>query len=115
MSSRRPNAPQDDLNVLFSTTEGRARLPDFLQMCFGEKAVIGFERYGRVVGAVVPIELVKIVAGEEVDADTRARVRRSAQRLLRQAPQSSDPIPMSEVRAAREERRTPATGRKRKA
>lgn len=115
MSSKKTNAPQDDFNVLFSTTEGRARFPDFLQMSFGEKAMIGFDRYGRVIGAIVPMEAVQMIAGEHVDPDVSARVRRSAQRLLRQAPGAAAPIPMSEVRAARDERRVPAARRKRKA
>lgn len=104
-----------DRNVLFSTTEGRARFPDFLQMSFGDKAVIGFDRYGRVIGAIVPMEAVQMLAGETVDADVSARIRRAAQTLVREAPGNAAPIPMSEVRAAREERRLPAARRKRRA
>ena len=77
-----PSAP----SLVYSTTIGRAKFAEFLQMTFGEKTVFGFDRYGRALGALVPMEAVKMLAGREVDPDVRRRIERSAQELLRQAP-----------------------------
>src|SRR5688500_13528950 len=49
----RPRSHSDSQGPLYSTTEGRQRFPDFLQTSYGDKAVIGFGRYGRALGAVV--------------------------------------------------------------
>ena len=73
---------------LLSTTEGRQRFPDLLQTCFGDKAVIGFDRYGRAMGAVVPMEAVRLLAGyrDAVDPHVRDTIASTAQSLLRQLP-----------------------------
>lgn len=69
--------------VLYSTTEGRQRFPDLLQTIYGEKAIIGFDRYGRALGAVVPIEAVRMLAGfSDVDDDIRRRIEKTAKSLL---------------------------------
>ena len=84
----RPAAEADDQGALYSTTEGRQRFPDFLQTTFGNKAVIGFGRYGRALGAVVPIEAVRVLAGfpASVDEDIRRRIQRTAESLLKKLP-----------------------------
>lgn len=84
--------------VLVSTTEGRARLPDLLQTSFGEKTVFGFERYGRAVGALVPMEAVRMLAnlGEHVDADVRARIQRAAIKLLHETPNEAERLGLTE-------------------
>src|ERR1041385_1515772 len=71
--------------LFYSTTEGRQKLPDILQVSYGEKAVIGFDRYGRALGALVPMEAVEMLAGStRVDADVRDRIQRTAKSLLDQ-------------------------------
>ena len=82
--SRTPSLPSDR-EILHSTTVGRQRFPDLLQRSFGEKSVIGFDRYGRALGAVVPMEAVCVLAGcaEQVDEDVRLRIERAAQSLLK--------------------------------
>ena len=73
---------------LLSTSEGRQKFPDLLQTCFGEKAVIGFGRYGRAMGAVVPMEAVRLLAGygECVDEHDRKRIAATAVALLSEIP-----------------------------
>jgi hypothetical protein len=74
----------DTSQILYSTTDGRQRFPDILQVSYGEKAVIGFDRYGRALGAVVPMEAVLMLAGKDdrVDQGIRERIERAAQALL---------------------------------
>lgn len=67
-----------------STTEGRQGLPDILQDAFGLKSITGFHRYGRALGAIIPIEAVRLLAGygASVDEETKLRIRNSALNLL---------------------------------
>lgn len=67
-----------------STTEGRQRLPGLIQDVYGDKVVIAFGRYGRLLGALVPIEAVRLLAGLPVDADVEKRVRWAAVQCLAQ-------------------------------
>jgi hypothetical protein len=71
-------------HVLIDTSYGRAHLPEVLQASLGEKSIVGFDRYDRVVGAMVPIEAVRILAGypDHVDPDVQERIRRAALKLL---------------------------------
>jgi hypothetical protein len=87
-SPRRQAHTSTPIARLLSTTEGRQRFPDLLQTCFGDKAVIGFDRYGRALGAVVPMEAVRLLAGydEAVDPRVRETIALTAQALLRKVP-----------------------------
>jgi hypothetical protein len=67
---------------LYTTTEGRQFFPDILQDAFGEKGVTGFHRYGRLMGAVIPLEAITLLAGGEVDEETRIRLQNAAHNLL---------------------------------
>jgi hypothetical protein len=79
-------------SLLYSTTEGRQRFPDLLQISYGNKAVIGFDRYGRALGAVVPMEAVRMLAGfgDSVDEDVRKRIERTARLLIEQLPDEAE-------------------------
>lgn len=90
-SKRDAVAPASEDVLLYSTTEGRQRFPDILQVSYGDKAVIGFDRYGRALGAVVPIEAVRILAGygETVDDDVKRRMERTARLLLAKLPREA--------------------------
>jgi len=102
---------------VYSTTEGRQHFPDILQTTFGEKAVIGFDRYGRALGAVVPMEAVRLLAGLDkcVDEHVRLHIQRTALKLLLQMPAEAkicglaDPadgvVDIEEVEAARNMRK----------
>ena len=87
-TSRRQAQSHKPQARLVSTTEGRQRFPDLLQTCFGDKAVIGFDRYGRALGAVVPMEAVRLLAGydQAVDPGVRDTITRTARALLREVP-----------------------------
>lgn len=109
----RSNKPQ----LVYSTTDGRQRFPDILQVTYGDKAVIGFDRYGRAIGAVVPVEAVRMLAGkaEFVDDDVRQRIQRAANALLEQLPGENGNQPddvelttIEEVEAARRLRTAPS-------
>lgn len=85
MQQARDNSLVDDTSqILYSTTDGRQRFPDILQVSYGEKAVIGFDRYGRALGAVVPMEAVLMLAGKDdrVDQGIKERIERAARALL---------------------------------
>ena len=83
---------QPDKGRLYSTSEGRARFPDILQSSYGDKAVVGFGRYGRALGALVPMEAVRLLAGfdESVDEDVRKRIIRTARSLLQRVPAEAE-------------------------
>jgi len=84
----RNSTPTADQRSLYSTTEGRQRFPDLLQTSYGSKAVIGFDRYGRALGAVVPMEAVRVLAGfsDSVDEDIKRRIEQTAKSLLQKLP-----------------------------
>ena len=67
-----------------STTEGRQELPSILQDSFGMKSITGLHRYGRMLGAIIPIEAVRLLAGfpDAVDDATRLRIKNAALNLL---------------------------------
>lgn len=90
-------------HIIFSTSQGRAIFPELLQSAFGDKRVIGFDRYGRIMGAVVPIEAVRLLAGLEADVeeDTRMRIIKAARALLSQIPQEAARVPAGRHKNAR--------------
>jgi len=59
-----------------------------MQLSYGEKAVLGFDRHGKVLGAIVPMEAIKIIAGrgDEVHDFIRDQIVDAAAQLLAQAP-----------------------------
>jgi endonuclease YncB( thermonuclease family) len=50
---------------VYSTSEARANFAEALETAQVESAVVGFDRYGRTVAALVPVEAVYILAGRE--------------------------------------------------
>ncbi|HTQ13157.1 MAG TPA: hypothetical protein VMH86_04715 [Rhizomicrobium sp.] len=88
-----PDQPASTSQV-YSSTEGRQKFPDFLQVTYGEKAIIGFDRYGRALGAIVPIEAVQMLAEDtHVDDDMRRRIKRTAKSLLEELSATSTHVP----------------------
>lgn len=81
--SRRETAPPS-----FSTSEGRANLARALETTGAEKTVVGFARYSTPVAALVPIEAVRMLAGQDSDVDpaVRAKIARMARLLLASEP-----------------------------
>lgn len=56
-----------------STSEARANFAEALGMAQEESTVIGFDRYGKLVAALVPIDAVRILAGRGADVDPAVR------------------------------------------
>ena len=73
---------------VYSTSEARANFAETLEIVQAESAVIGFDRYGRTVAALVPIEAIYILAGMStaIAPDMRARVQEAARDFVDQVP-----------------------------
>lgn len=65
---------------VYSTSEARANFAETLETVQAESAVIGFDRYGRTVAALVPIEAIYILAGRggAIASDLRSRIQGAA-------------------------------------
>ncbi|MEQ1708242.1 MAG: hypothetical protein ABL864_07915 [Terricaulis sp.] len=72
----------------YSTSEARANFAEALETAQLENAVIGFDRYGRLVAALVPIDAVRILAGRgaEVEPAVRDKIGRLARLFLQNVP-----------------------------
>jgi hypothetical protein len=73
---------------MYSTSQGRANFAEALGVTQVENAVIGFDRYGRLVAALVPIDAVRMLAGQAqaVEPAVRAKIERMARLFLYNAP-----------------------------
>lgn len=105
-----------------STSKARANFAEALGMAQEENTVIGFDRYGKLVAAVVPIDAVRMLAGRSADVDpaVRAKIERMSRIFLHAAPQKIDAV--REERASFEDkprekrkRRNSKRGRKKRA
>ncbi len=69
-----------------STSEGRQTFPDILKDTFGLKSITVFQRYGRTLGAAIPMEAVRLLAGfpDTVDDEMKLRIRNAARTLLKE-------------------------------
>lgn len=67
---------------IMSTTDGRQRLPDVLQKIYGDKGIVAFERYGRVIAVAVPLEAVRMLADDAVEEGVEQRIRGAARNLI---------------------------------
>jgi hypothetical protein len=69
---------------IYSTSEARANFAEALETAQVDCAVIGFERYGRTVAALAPIQAIYMLAGraQDVPADVRRRIERNARNLV---------------------------------
>ena len=76
-----------------STSQARANFADALGMAQEQSTVIGFDRYGKLVAAVVPIDAVRMLAGRqnEVEPAVRAKIERMARSMLQAAALASAP------------------------
>lgn len=76
---------------VLSTSEARANFAEALETAQVDNAVIGFDRYGRTVAALVPVEAIYMLAGlgKHVDADTRKEIEEGALAFARNVPYRS--------------------------
>lgn len=87
-----------------STSEARANFAEALGLAQEENTVIGFDRYGKLVAALVPIDAVLMLAGrgDDVDPAVRGKIERMSRVFLTAQASLRRPA------AAREERAPPA-------
>lgn len=73
---------------VYSTSEARANFAEALETTQLDSAVIGFDRYGRTVAALVPVEAIYMLAGlgGKIDAATRQKIDRAARAFVAQVP-----------------------------
>jgi hypothetical protein len=73
---------------VYSTSEARANFAEALETTQLDSAVIGFDRYGRTVAALVPVEAIYMLAGQggKIDASTRQKIDRAARAFVAQVP-----------------------------
>ncbi|MBL8545103.1 MAG: hypothetical protein JNL81_01490 [Hyphomonadaceae bacterium] len=109
---------------VLSTSEARANFAEALETAQVDNAVIGFDRYGRTVAALVPVEAIYMLAGlgKLVDPDTRKEIESGAVAFAKNVPyRSVDPAsvtaavkskgaraPSKSARPSPNKRRTPA-------
>lgn len=89
---------------MYSTSEGRANFAEALEAAQSDGAIIGFERYGRPVAALAPIEAVLLLAGVKkgIDPKTRAAITEAAQAFVRSMPEvngADEPAPVKVTKA----------------
>jgi len=73
---------------VYSTSEARANFAATLDAAQQENAVIGFDRYGRVIAVVVPVEAAYMLAGleREISPARRAEIKQAALVFIRSVP-----------------------------
>ena len=73
---------------VYSTSEARANFAEALETTQLDSAVIGFDRYGRTVAALVPVEAIYMLAGlgGKIDASTRQKIDRAARAFVAHVP-----------------------------
>ncbi|MBN8605634.1 MAG: hypothetical protein J0L81_01815 [Caulobacterales bacterium] len=91
---------------VYSTSEARANFAEALETAQLENAVIGFDRYGRPVAALVSIDAVRLLAGrdQEVEPATQEKIRRLASIFLHALPASKAVAPKAAPKPVRAKR-----------
>lgn len=76
---------------VLSTSEARANFAEALETAQVDNALIGFDRYGRTVAALVPVEAIYMLAGlgKLVDPATRKDIEEGAIAFARNVPYRS--------------------------
>jgi hypothetical protein len=94
---------------VLSTSEARANFAEALETAQVDNALIGFDRYGRTVAALVPVEAIYMLAGfgRLVDAATRKQIEEGAIAFAHSVPyRTMTPEQMAEVVPALKSRST---------
>jgi hypothetical protein len=91
---KKKKAPARAKATMFSTSDARANFARALGMAQRENTVIGFDRYGHRVAALVPMDAVLMLAGRgsEVETAARDKIERMA-RALANATVVEEPAP----------------------
>lgn len=98
----------------FSTSQGRANFAQALETTDTEKIVVGFARYARTVAALVPVEAVSMLAGQDGDLDpaVRAKIVRMAKLFVAGQPKA---LPSKAPRKKAAKKAPPKRGKTKKA
>lgn len=113
---------------VLSTSEARANFAEALETAQVDNALIGFDRYGRTVAALVPVEAIYMLAGfgELVDSATRKQIQQGAIAFAHSVPyrtmtpeQMAEVVPTLKQRSTKSGSKTPSgkgsgQGRKRR-
>jgi hypothetical protein len=75
---------------MFSTSHARANFAKSLETTHLQNTVIGFERYGHPVAALVPIDGIRMLAGQggDVAPEVRAKLMRMARLFVMNLPRA---------------------------
>jgi hypothetical protein len=93
---------------VLSTSVARANFAEALETAQVDNAVIGFDRYGRTVAALVPVEAVYMLAGMSklVDPATRKEIEAGAVSFAQNVPyRSIDPADVAAATKAKSARK----------
>jgi hypothetical protein len=73
---------------VYSTSEARANFAEALENAQVENAVIGFDRYGRTVAALVPVEAIYMLAGmgHMISPGVREEIANGSQQFVHNVP-----------------------------
>jgi hypothetical protein len=73
---------------VYSTSEARANFAEALETAQLDSAVVGFDRYGRTVAALVPVEAIYMLSGMggKIDPDIRQKIERAARSFVMKVP-----------------------------
>lgn len=73
---------------VYSTSEARANFAEALLSAQIDGEVIGFDRYGRTIAALVPVEAIYMLAGQaaRIDPVVRARLESRARAFVAKVP-----------------------------
>lgn len=108
MRSRKPQAP------VLSTSVARANFAEALETAQVDNAVIGFDRYGRTVAALVPVEAIYMLAGlgKLVDPTTRKEIQEGAIAFAHSVPYRSTTPDQVAAAAKKAKVRSPGPSRR---
>jgi hypothetical protein len=86
---------------VYSTSEARANFAEALETAQLQNTVIGFDRYGRPIAALVSIDAVRMLAGldNQVEPAVRDKIKRMASLFLHNMP-GAEPVAPPRKRAA---------------
>jgi hypothetical protein len=86
---------------IYSTSEARANFAEALETAQLQNTVIGFDRYGRPIAALVSIDAVRMLAGldNQVEPAVRDKIKRMAGLFLHNMP-GAEPVAPARAKAA---------------
>lgn len=104
------------LAPIYSTSEARANFAEALETAQLDSAVVGFDRYGRTVAALVPVEAIYMLAGmaDDLEPNVRGKIQRAAQDFVHNVPNRvGKRIAPEQARAVRPAKKKPSSKSKR--